>query len=116
MLFIHLFICFSHSQFFFHIGIFSKYLFYISTQTLDIFEEEISKKENLENKLVATEREHNSNCEEMKSLRKKTSELQVKVDFKLSLEKTFESLQRKYQQKVDELERVTKDGDNITIA
>ena len=83
--------------------------FYISTQTLDIFEEERSKKENLENKFLATEREDNSNCEEMKSLRKKTSELQVKVDFKLSL-------QKKYQQKVDELEIVTKDGDNITIA
>ena len=79
-------------------------------------EAERNKKEVLEIKLRAAEREHNSNCEEMKILRKTTSELQVKVDFKSSLEKTFESLQRKYQQKVDELERVTKDGDNITIA
>ena len=62
---------------------------------------------------MATEREHKNNCEEKKKLQRTTTELQEKVEFKSSLEKTFESLQKKYQQKVDELDRVTKEMDNV---
>ena len=36
--------------------------------------------------------------------------LKKKVEFKSSLEKSFESLQQKYQAKVDELEKVTDDN------
>ena len=74
--------------------------------TKKLLEKERHQKQTLETKLMTTEREHRNNWAEMKKLRRTTEELQGKVEFKSSLEKAFESLQQKFQQKADELERV----------
>jgi chromosome segregation ATPase len=85
------------------------------SSTKKLLEKERQDNETLEFKLRTTEREHRNNCAEMKKLRRTTEELQVKVEFKSSLENTFESLQKKFQQKVDELERVTKELNNTEL-
>ena len=64
---------------------------------------------------MTTEREHRNNCAGMKKRRITTEELQGKVELKSSLEKTFQSLQNKFQQKADELERVTKELNNTKL-
>ena len=85
------------------------------SSTNKLLEKERQENQTLETKLMTTEREHRNNCAEMEKLRRTTEELLGKVELKSSLEKTFQSLQNKFQQKADELERVTKELNNSKL-
>merc|ERR1712109_31898 len=61
---------------------------------------------NLTNEKAAAERANLQKEGQLRGLRSQIEELQKRIEFKSSLEKSFDSLQAKYQAKVDELAKM----------
>merc|ERR1711935_1199848 len=73
--------------------------------------------ESLETSKGALEKKCDLKIEDVDHLNKKLTDWKKIIDFKSNLEKSYESLQVKYQAKVDELEKVKKDlGDHVEIS
>ena len=64
----------------------------------------------LQKQLEASQSEGRVKQQKMDDLRKDLAGLKRKVEFKTSLEKSFESLQLQYQAKVDQLEKLKRIG------
>merc|ERR1712050_157629 len=69
-----------------------------------------SAKEDIESNKKALENKLSTKNSDIDAMNKKLANMKKKVDFKSSLEKSFESLQQQYQAKVDELEKLKKGG------
>jgi len=83
-------------------------------RTIDSLE---SNKLSLEKKLMGKNDEIDNLNKNIDGLNRKLADTNKIIEFKSTLEKSYESLQLKYQAKIDELEKVKKEcGDQIEIA